>query len=137
MSRYVSDALRRLVAERASHRCEYCLIPQANSFYNFQVDHIISLKHGGQTKEENLAFACSLCNRSKGSDLGTVLEGESEIIRFYNPREDSWTDHFTWEEDGLIFPKTSIGGATIKIFGFNHPDSILERRLLISSGLYP
>ena len=137
MSRYISDPLRQLVAERANHRCEYCLIPEANSFYNFQVDHIISLKHGGQTKEGNLAFACSLCNRSKGSDLGTVLEGESAIVRFYNPRKDKWTDHFAWEEDGLILSKTSIGGATIKIFGFNHPDSVLERKLLISAGLYP
>jgi len=42
MSRYVSDALRLLVAERANHRCEYCFIPEANSFYNFQVDHIVS-----------------------------------------------------------------------------------------------
>jgi hypothetical protein len=46
-------------------------------------------------------------------------------------------NHFKVTEDGMLHPKTLIGEATIKIFGFNHPDSIIERQLLISVGLYP
>jgi hypothetical protein len=137
VSRYITEALRREVAERANYKCEYCLIPESNSFYAYQIDHIISVKHGGKSERENLAFACPICNRNKGSDLGTVLEQSEDIIRFYNPRKDKWADHFEVSDDGILFPKTLIGEATIKIFGFNHPDSIIERQLLISVGLYP
>lgn len=137
MSRYVSDALRRLVAERAGHRCEYCLIPEENSFYDFQVDHIISVKHGGKSEAENLAYACVICNRNKGSDLGTILDKSEEIVRFYHPRKDQWADHFEVTSEGVLQAKTSIGAATIKILGLNHADSIIERRVLIAVGLYP
>lgn len=137
MSRYISESLRRLVAERAGYRCEYCRIPESNSFYSFQVDHVISIKHGGKTEADNLAFACSICNRNKGSDLGTILGRSEDIIRFVNPRKDGWREPFEVTGEGLLNSKTQIGEATIKIFGLNHPDSIIERRLLLSIGLYP
>lgn len=38
--------LRRLVSDRAAHLCEYCLYPEGDGL-GFQVDHIISVKHGG------------------------------------------------------------------------------------------
>ena len=40
---YVSEALRRLVVERAADACEYCLLPNALSFYPHEVDHVIAL----------------------------------------------------------------------------------------------
>jgi len=49
MSRYISDTLRAEVAERANFCCEYCRLPLRYSLFRFQVDHIVSLKHGGQT----------------------------------------------------------------------------------------
>lgn len=136
MSRYIPELLRKQIAERANFRCEYCLVPETNSFYAFQVDHIISVKHGGTAKPENLAYCCSICNRNKGTDLGTVLENPAEIIRFFNPRTDNWDDHFTIEKSGFLLPKSPVGEATIKILGFNHPDSVLERKLLISAGKF-
>ena len=65
----IPAALRDLVLARARQRCEYCLVHQDVSIYSHEVDHIIALKHGGQTREDNLATACLPCNRSKGSDL--------------------------------------------------------------------
>jgi 5-methylcytosine-specific restriction endonuclease McrA len=64
---YVPVALRSTVIERAGGRCEYCLYPQAASFLAFEIEHIISEKHGGKTVAENLALACPYCNRFKGS----------------------------------------------------------------------
>ena len=55
---YVSEALRRLVAQRASYCCEYCLINEADTYISCEVDHIISVKHGGLTEAANLAYAC-------------------------------------------------------------------------------
>ena len=37
----VSERLRVLVAERAYHVCEYCLIHEEDTFWGCQVDHII------------------------------------------------------------------------------------------------
>jgi len=137
MSVYVSEAYRKIVAERAAYTCEYCRTSERNTFYTFQVDHVISLKHGGETVLENLAYSCPICNRNKGSDLGTILTEGGSIIRFFHPRKDQWMDHFDVHESGVIYAKTEIAEATLKIFKMNHPDSIIERALLIKIGLFP
>jgi 5-methylcytosine-specific restriction endonuclease McrA len=58
----MDEALRRLVWERARHRCEYCKLPQAYSTLAFEVDHVIARKHGGPTAPGNLALTCFYCN---------------------------------------------------------------------------
>ena len=74
MSSYIPLNLRDAVAQLARFRCEYCHIPDLDSYYGFHINHIISQKHGGQTILTNLAYACPDCNRYKGSDLGTYLD---------------------------------------------------------------
>lgn len=64
MSGYVTEELRELVAIRAERLCEYCLIHEEDTFFHCQVDHIISLKHGGPTDADNLAYACVICIRN-------------------------------------------------------------------------
>ena len=73
MVSYISESLRRLVTTRACGICEYCLIHEDDTFFGCEIDHIISLKHGGETVESNLAYACLACNRHKGTDIGSVL----------------------------------------------------------------
>lgn len=136
MSRYINEKLRQLVAERAGSLCEYCLTHEEDTFLTCEVDHIISLKHGGETKSENLAYACVFCNRNKGSDIGSILMPDNTFIRFYNPRIDKWPDHFKLEEL-IIQPITEIGKATAKILDFNHIDRIIERQTLMDVGRYP
>jgi 5-methylcytosine-specific restriction endonuclease McrA len=58
-------SLRRQVRERAGERCEYCLLPESQAFFPHEPDHLIALKHGGQTASANLALACFDCNRSR------------------------------------------------------------------------
>lgn len=135
MSRYIPDVLRDLVARRAKFCCEYCRLPDDRSFFAFHIDHVISLKHGGNTSAESLAFACSICNLNKGSDVATFLDDIDQSIRFFNPRRDRWSEHFFAEATGLLLARTDIGRATIKILNLNHPDSIIERRELIRLGL--
>ncbi len=135
MSRYISETLRLFVAQRANFRCEYCLLPEDASFYTFHVDHIIGIKHGGLTDKNNLAFACPICNINKGSDIATVLDDITISIRFFNPRLDVWTEHFSVEASGLLVPKTTIGKATSKILELNQTDSIIERNKMIRLGL--
>lgn len=94
MSSYISDDLRKQVAKRAEYLCEYCLIHEDDTHFGCQVDHIISVKHGGPTTAENLAYACAFCNRHKGSDIGSIVWETGELTRFFNPRTDRWADHF-------------------------------------------
>ncbi len=65
MTSYIPAELRRLVAERAAGRCEYCRIKESDTFYGCQIDHIIAEKHDGETIESNLAFTCTYCNRHR------------------------------------------------------------------------
>ncbi len=54
-------ALRELVRRRASHRCEYCFLPQASAlFLTFHIDHITARQHGGDDDATILALACPL-----------------------------------------------------------------------------
>ncbi len=131
MSRFVTPKQRLFIGERARFCCEYCCLPELDSYYGFQADHIISWRHGGTTNFENLAFACPDCNRNKGTDLGTLIDESKSIVRFFNPRKDTWSAHFELYQSGLISPRTDIGRATVKILDFNHPDRIIERSLLI------
>ena len=135
MSSYIPSYLRDTVATLACLRCEYCHIPDLDSYYGFHIDHIISQKHGGLTILSNLAYACPDCNRYKGSDLGTYLNSTLILTRFFHPRVDTWHDHFETDTSGLILPKTDIGKATVNIFAINHPDRIIERQLLWQLGL--
>jgi hypothetical protein len=72
-------------------------------------------------------------NGNKGTDLGTFLYNQEQIIRFYNPRKDIWTEHFEMIE-GVIYGITDIGEITVKLFKMNKIERILERKLLIEGG---
>ncbi len=96
-----------------------------------QVDHIISEKHRGPTTYENLAFACTFCNRNKGSDLATLDEA-GQLVRLYQPRTDVWSDHFAFE-GALIIAKSAIGAGTMRLLGFNDPARLQERRAMTVS----
>ena len=137
MSRYIPEGIRETVAERADYRCEYCRRREADSFLKYQIDHIISLKHGGSSNLENLAFSCPICNNNKGTDLGTILENEDVLVRLFHPRKQDWFDHFEVSEDGILVPKTEIGQATIKVLELNDVNRVLERIDLIKAGLFP
>lgn len=136
MSRYISDKTRTKVEKRANHCCEYCLIHQDDTFFSCQIDHIISIKHGGDNDDKNLAYSCIFCNRNKGSDIGSILLPDRTLIRFYNPRIDTWSDHF-YLDGATIEAKTKIGAVTIKILEFNTIERTLERLELQSVGRYP
>ncbi len=136
MNRYVSEALRRLVITRAEHLCEYCLIDIEDTFFGGEVDHIVGVKHGGTTEADNLAYTCQPCNRSKGSDLGSMYWPSGQLVRFFHPRLDYWANHFALH-GALIQPLTAIGEVTVRILGFNSEERLQERHGLIEQGRYP
>jgi hypothetical protein len=132
----VGRTLRREVARRARHICEYCLVREEDSGFSHQIDHIVSLKHGGVSVLGNLAYACVPCNRYKGADIASVDRQSGEIVRLFHPRKHRWADHFRLN-GGLIEPRTDVGAATIRLLRLNALERIAERRVLQEIGNYP
>jgi hypothetical protein len=135
-SNSISTELRKLVIKRASERCEYCLIHQKFSIYTHEVDHIIAVKHGGETTAENLALSCLSCNRHKGSDFATIDQVTGEIVPLFNPRRQIWHEHF-YIQNAKIEGKTQIGQGTARLLQFNVSNRLLQRQVLMNQGQYP
>jgi hypothetical protein len=138
MAEGVKTEIRSVVAARANYLCEYCLVAEEDTFFGCHVDHIISIKHGGESNVDNLAYACAFCNRFKGSDIASLLSNSGTLVRFFNPRIDRWSDHFQLQ--GLsIQPRTQIAEVTIRIriLRFNDSERILERQTLSKIRRYP
>jgi len=134
--REISRRRRDEVAQRAGYNCEYCLIREEDSGFSHQIDHIISVKHGGGSAVDNLAYACGLCNRPKGADVASIDRQSGGVIRLFHPRKDRWTDHFRLNS-GFVEPSTEIGAATIRLLRLNAMERIAERRELQELGYYP
>jgi len=130
---YISAALRRLVAERASHCCEYCQLPGNVAFFPHEVDHIIAEKHGGATDVDNLALACWRCNRHKGTDLGSFDPQTGAFSFLFNPRTQQWTEHFTLSASQIV-GLTPQGRTTASLLQFNSNERLAERRQMLSNG---
>jgi hypothetical protein len=136
MSRsYISVELRKQVFERAQGYCEYCLISEQVVLFVHQVDHIIAEKHGGLTDINNLALACIICNKYKGSDIASIDVESDDVVRLYHPRRDNWHEHFSLSA-ATIMPLTAIGRVTVNLLQFNRVERIAERELLIQAGIF-
>lgn len=132
----ISAQLRQLISVRADYRCEYCLLPEKNSSVRHVVDHIRAVKHEGATEADNLALACVVCNRNKGSDIATFDPETQQLVRLFNPRRDIWAEHFKLE-GAKIEGLTPIGRGTSNLMQFNHLTRVENRALLQEEGHYP
>jgi hypothetical protein len=122
--------LRRQVAERAGHRCEYCLLPESMAAHRHEPDHVVPRQHGGETTADNLALACMRCNRHKGPNVGSFDPDTGALVPFYHPRRQPWDEHF--QLDGpVIRPLTAEGRVTVKILRLNDVERVEERALLL------
>lgn len=130
----LSIHLRQLVIDRAGDRCEYCLLPQAAALFRHEPDHIVSVQHGGETNESNLALACMRCNRYKGPNIGSIDPLTGKLVPFFNPRIHDWKEHFELE-GAIIRPFTPEARVTVKILRLNAEDRVEERLRLLATGL--
>lgn len=120
MSGYIPDALKQLVRTRAYNRCEYCHLAQAGQAATFHIDHIIPVTQAGATSADNLALACVSCSLRKAAKLRAIDPLSQQEVRLYHPRQEDWTDHFTWDGVTLI-GQTPTGRATIEALQMNRP----------------
>ncbi len=132
----MNAALQRFVRERAGGRCEYCGLPESACWFPFEIDHIIAIKHRGQTVAENLALSCYYCNNAKGPNLARVDPETGRIVRIYHPRRDHWKRHFRWE-GAILVGKTAVGRTTIALLEINYAEAIALRESLSEEGIFP
>jgi hypothetical protein len=99
------------------------------------VDHIIPQAQGGETVFENLCFACRRCNEFKGSVTRAQDPLTGETVALFHPRQQSWPDHFQWDETGtLVIGFTAVGRATTLALNLNNSVIVDARRRWISVG---
>jgi hypothetical protein len=132
----ISNELRQFVWTRGRASCEYCRMPEAFDPLPFGVDHIRPQCHHGPTVAENLCVCCFNCNTFKAVNIAGHDLDTGELTRLFNPREDEWEAHFTW--DGPYLKGfTAVGRTTIDVLRINLPERMEHRRLLQELGVFP
>ncbi len=129
----ISAALRQQVIERARGRCEYCQTQQG-IVVEMEIDHIVPISAGGETTLDNLCLSCVGCNGFK-LDYQVAIDPETAL---FNPRTQSWSDHFHWSDDSLwVVGLTPIGRATITRLRMNRELVVNARRRWVRASWHP
>ncbi len=104
-----------------------------------EIEHIIPLARGGDNAEANLWLACPICNRYKGDKVMARDPLTGASVPLFNPREQVWTEHFCWIDNGLrIQGLTPIGRATVQVLHLSDDPDVLEvRSYWILAGWHP
>lgn len=126
-------AVRNLVRERAENRCEYCRLPQDGYDLTFHIEHVIASQHQQNDDPSNLALACNRCNLHKGTNLVTIDEQTGERVDLFNPRTESWDDHFQFIGAEIV-GLTQTGRATVRLLNMNSERRLLLRKRLLAEG---
>lgn len=137
MSRITAE-LRARIAESSRNRCAYCQMPGPVVGPLLQIDHVIPRTHAGSDDEHNLCLACPHCNRHKSDRIRALDPETSESVPLFNPCQDTWSDHFMWDEDGSVIRGTTlVGRATVATLNMNHPELVAARRIWVIAGWHP
>ena len=135
---YVPAKLRRGVAERARGCCEYCRSQARFSPMAFSVEHIHPRSKGGETVSANLALSCPGCNGHKASKTDGEDPVTGAMVPLFHPRQQSWHDHFTWNEDFTrMVGLTPTGRATVVELQLNRENLVNLREVLRDAGRHP
>lgn len=137
MSPQIPAQLVRQVRQRAMDRCEYCRLPQSIQEATFHIDHVRPRSAQGPTELDNLALACVTCSLRKAAKTTAIDPRTGNIVLLFNPRSDSWSDHFSFTPAWRVRGKTATGRATIAALGMNRAAIILIRSELALLNRFP
>ncbi|MBE2199910.1 MAG: HNH endonuclease [Anaerolinea sp.] len=138
MSVYIPASLKRQVREQYANCCAYCHTNEELTVAIFEVEHIVPLTAGGETALDNLCLSCPTCNWYKVSRLTAVDPQTNTTAPLYNPQQEQWPDHFSWNEDKTeLIGLTPSGRATILVLRMNRPQLIRVRRMWVKMGEHP
>jgi hypothetical protein len=104
-----------------------------------EIEHLIPLAKGGSDDEANLWLACPLCNGHKSDKSEAVDPVTGLIVGLFNPRSQSWWEHFMWSDDGIrTLGKTPTGRATVAALHLDDDvDALAVRSYWVLAGWHP
>ena len=125
----------RFVHQRANHCREYCYTCQQIIGQAMHVDHI---DPHGSDNPDNLCLSCPNCNQSKARAIVAIDPDTNETVTLFNPRTQTWSEHFTWIDGGRrLRGLTTVGRATIERLKINQDRVVIAWELWISAGNHP
>lgn len=125
----------RRVHERAAYQCEYCQTGQRVTGQAMHVEHITP---DGNDDLDNLCLSCASCNLSKARATSAIDPDTQKEVSLFNPRENIWSEHFLWVEDGTIVRGlTPFGRATVNRLKMNLPRIVDARKVWVRAGEHP
>ena len=134
----ISKRLRERIRRQADDRCGYCLSPQKLVLGQLEIEHLVPRALGGKDDEDNLWLACRMCNGYKGKQIKAIDPQTGQPAAIFNPRNQKWSEHFQWSEDGsMIVGLTPSGRATIEALQLNNPLALIVRLEWVSAGWHP
>ena len=89
----------------------------------------------GETTADNLAYACMVCNRYKGSNIASVSPS-GDLVPLFNPRLQAWKDHFRLV-GAVVEPLDLAGEVTARVLRLNTAERVVRRSILQLLRTYP
>jgi hypothetical protein len=134
----IPEAVSARVRQRAGNRCGYCLSPQHLVFGWLETEHVVPVGRGGTDDENNLWLACRFCNTFKSDAVDAIDPVSGQRVPLFDPRNQTWADHFRWSEDGAqVVGITPVGRATVAQMQLNYPLAVTVRRNWVAAGWHP
>jgi hypothetical protein len=89
--------------------------------------------------EEDLWLACHICNGHKSDKAHEIDPETGQRVPLFNPRNQSWYDHFQWSADGIrIIGITPTRRATVIALQLDSdPEALAARANWVSVGWHP
>jgi hypothetical protein len=136
--RRIPRSLRQRLVTESRNQCAYCHTLTAITGARPVIDHIIPEAAGGPTVWENLCVTCHSCNEFKGAQAESKDPLTGRRARLFHPRQQLWSEHFCWSEDGAnVIGLTPVGRATVVALNLNHPTIVEARHRWAKVGWHP
>ncbi|MGG6269703.1 HNH endonuclease [Leptolyngbya sp. AN03gr2] len=134
----ISDKLRQQIIEESKYYCEYCKTSSRLTGTPLVMEHILPKSLGGSDNRSNLAASCYRCNEFKGAKTDAIDPETKQLVPLFNPRTQSWTDHFVWRNGGThLIGVTPTGRATTIALRLNNDNVVEARAIWIEFGWHP
>ena len=100
--------------------------------------HVEHIDPQGGDNRDILCLSCPNCNLSKASATTAIDPETNQEVTLFNPRQQVWSEHFEWIEDGLrLQGKSPVGTATIIRLKINQERVVRARRNWLMAGNHP
>jgi hypothetical protein len=135
---YIPEDLRARIQEADRGLCRYCLVSEINTGMPLTYDHITPRAKGGATSFENVCRACRPCNEFKGTVTHALDPLTGEHVPLFDPRMQTWADHFAWSADRTrVEGLSAVGRATVVALRMNRPAITTARGRWAEAGWHP